>query len=199
MIKQKINLTTILIVCLIISVAASAIFMAKLIGAKLEFPKKQQKIITDNSQVSTPEPVIDNSIKFDVEKAKVGDKIGDMTITKLRGYKSERATADSAFVDFTGRVTITGDVIYNGSQRGEVVCMQNLDYGSQSKMPKMTSQFYVNVSFCFTDLGLAKKLLVKNMDQENQGQAKVIVDNYKIQWFPTEIYNTADLVSVVTP
>ncbi len=195
---MKNSLTVLLVFILVIMLFVAVVSVLKLAGINLEFPEKKQAPTSSNAITSTPEPVVDNTIKFDVEKAKVGEKIGNMTIIKLRGYKSEQATADSAFVDFKGEVTIKGDIIYNNPERqgGELVCVQNLDKDSQGKMPKLTSQFYVSVSFCFNNLDLAKKLLIKNLNKENQGQATVTIDNYKIQWFPVEIYNTADLIAV---
>ena len=94
MIKQKFNLTSLLVFALVIVLLSSAVFMAKLAGIKLGFPEQQQAVVViDNSQLSTPEPIIDGTIKFDVEKAKVGDKLGSMTITKLNGGKSDIPTA----------------------------------------------------------------------------------------------------------
>lgn len=196
MIKQKINLTTFLTVSLIISVAASAIFMAKLIGAKLEFPKKQQKIITDNSQLSIPAPVIDNTIKFDVEKVKIGDKLGNMTVTKLNGIKSETPTINSALVNFKGRTEVTGKIQYHepGGFMAEAVCLGNLNKESLAKMPKMESDTR-EIWFCFNDLEGAKKKRLHTTTE----LVTVLIDNYSIVYYPSEVYNTADLISVITP
>jgi hypothetical protein len=208
MVNQKGNLTIILAAILVVIILSTPLIFSKLTGRPL-FSKltigDEMGVVdfgdpkTFNNKTVQPSPVVDNTIKFDVEKAHVGDKVGDMEIVKLRGYKSDTATNDSAFVDFKGKTTVTGDIMYNlpGGQMGELVCMQNLDAESQAKMPKLSSQSYVTVSFCFDDLENAKKLLVKDVNIENQGVKTVVIDDFKIQWFPIEIYNTAKLISLI--
>jgi len=205
--NERGNLTIALIVVLVLLVVLTSALFSKLAGIKLlsrsdlsnQTKSVSQKDTGDQKNLTPgPSAVIDSTIKFDVEKAKVGDTIGKMTITKLGGYKADKATNNSAFVNFTGQVTITGEVDYShGGELGELVCMKNLDSESQAKMPKLTSQYYVSVSFCFDDLDNAKKLLVKNLNSENQGQATVVIDDYAIDGFPIEGYNTAKLISAV--
>ncbi len=200
MFKRKINLTFVLSLLFTFVLLFLALFISTLVGFEIKIPK--QTVVSDEVKYAlapSPTPFMDDSIKFDVENAKVGDEVGGMKIIKLRGYKEEKATNDSAFVDFSGKVTITGEINYTkpGGFMSEAVCMGNLDKNSQAKMPKLSSQISVPIGFCFNQLELARKLLVKDLTQEGQGQATVTIDNYKIQWYPVEIYNLADLIAVV--
>lgn len=128
---------------------------------------------------------------FDVEKAKIGDKIGNMTITKLSGGKSDTPTANYATVSFSGKETVSGKITYypTGGFMGEAICMDRLSADSLSKIPKMINDTR-DVWFCFNNLDEARE------DLNNLTQATVIINNYTIKYYPTEVYNTADLVAI---
>jgi hypothetical protein len=202
--SQNGNLAIILVIILVVISLFSLTNLNHLFGYKIQLPELQnlrQKILPSQpSEVvkTSPQatPLADNTIKFDVERARVKDQVGTMTITKLRGGRSDNPTSYSALVEFKGKVTLTGDYFYvkPGGLMAEAMCFQNLDEASLAKMPKMTSDTRA-VWFCFNDLGKAKKALIKN-DAET-GPATVVIDNYSIFYIPSEVYNTADLISVV--
>ena len=160
-----------------------------------------EPMLNDQSTNSglAPTPVNDATIKFDVVKAKVGDKVGTMTITRLNGWKAEKPTYSNAGAGFKGQVTITGDVFYNDpeSYGGENVCINNLDDNSLSKMPKMTSETVKNIFICFSNTEYAKSLLGTNLIEGPQGRKTVIIDNYSISFFPVDSYGErAVLISI---
>jgi hypothetical protein len=208
MLSQKGNLTIILIITLAVGILTIPFIFSKITGKPI-FSKITigDKMGTEdlgdpkdiNKKIAQPSTVVDNSIKFDAEKAKIGDKVGTLEIVKISGNKSAQATSDSAIVEFKGKLSITGEILYTqpGGQMGEIVCMNNFDAESQAKLPKLSSQSYVELSFCFDDTKEAKKRLVTDQSNRSQGIKTVMIDNYKLLWFPSEVYNTATLLSVV--
>jgi len=179
----------------------------------LLFSNKAQSLPTQNTQqvmqssptqVPSPPPLPDDT-HFYIEAVKIGDVVGSMKIEKLGGYKSDNASYDNAYVEFSGKETITGEVLYHkpASFGGEKVCMQNLDDASIAKMPKIRSVTVPNppaggrMFFCFTNLELAKKQLVTNTTKDTQGIATITLDKYKMQRFPVDSWDLADFISKV--
>lgn len=195
---QKGHITLVLGAVVLFAIAA-ILFLGQIFGSKEDIPDQkypEARMESAESQYATPSatlPVVDNTIKFDVEKAKVGDKLGGMTIIKLGGSKSNIPTANSAFVQFKGKVEVTGKISYfePGGFMAEAVCLGDLDEDSLAKMPKIISDTRV-VWFCFNDLEAAKKLRLHTETKP----VTVVIDNYLIIYHPSEVYNTADLVEV---
>lgn len=75
----------------------------------------------------------------------------------------------------------------------ESICMTNLDNESLAKMPKMITDTRA-IWFCFTDLEKAKTML--DVTRKETQPATVSIDNYKIVYYPSEVVNTADVLSV---
>lgn len=148
----------------------------------------------NNVILPTPTKTIDNTIKFDVAKSKVGDRIGNMTITNISDVQVDEPP--SAKVNFKGKVVVTGKVRYTNPDGygGESVCMDNLQSDSLAKIPKMTFDTR-DIWFCFNNLDAVKKSLVKSNKENNI--ATVTIDNYSIVYYPREVFNTADFVSIV--
>ena len=194
--KKRSNLTLILICVLTSVVFACVLLFMTIAGVEMKLPdlSGRDEIVTEsNYSPAMPVPIIeDGSIKFDISEASVGGKIGSMRIAKLSGMKSDSATENSAIVNFKGQVEVTGVIQYqDGGFMAEAVCLGDLDQASLSKMPKMASDTRT-VWFCFNDLEEAKKLGL-----HKKSNTTVVIDNYTIVYYPSSVYNTADLVSVI--
>lgn len=133
-------------------------------------------------QPTSPPASQTSSMIFDVTKAKVGDKIGSMTITLISG---------KTVVKFKGPVTITGTYIPQVSDlRSGCPQFRSLDPASLAKIPRISgdnSAFW----FCFDNPDFAKSQL-----GSESKQTTVTIDNYAIDNRQTETVSDANLISV---
>lgn len=143
---------------------------------------------------------ITNANEFTVKNIKVGDKIAGMTVKSIAPYDEEVKTLSlesNAKVRFTGQTTIMGTYYYecpgfegkcsNSEQR---LCFKDLDNISQKKMPTLKDGRNP-IWFCFSNVNEAKNLLVPNT-----GKKTIVIDNYVLNVYPSEVIDTADLISV---
>ncbi len=152
-------------------------------------------LITPESS-PTPTETPDLTIKFDVTKAKLGDKVGAMTIASLNPFISSNIiSSDDAVVKFKGRVTLTGELYHStGGELGDDVFMQNLDPSSLAKMPSMIGDNR-SIWFNFTNPNDVKKIFQNG--QNNTKNVTITIDNYTIVSFLREVVNSATFVSLI--
>jgi hypothetical protein len=148
-------------------------------------------------QASEPvgEVIASESI-FDITDAKVGDVVAGMKIVSIEPFTpGAKIEDDSAIVKFSGKVTITGNYIYNNEDAAFIygeVCMENLDPISISNIPRVHP--HRNVWFCFRNKEYAQSLF---KPQGSYGTTTVVIDNYQVNELGAEIWNTAELVEVI--
>lgn len=133
----------------------------------------------------TPDP----TIKFDIDIVKIGDKVGTMTITKI----DENSKGD--FVSFKGQVVLSGEVYDNPEwASGEIVCIENLDEESLSKLPKINGDDRGSANICFNNMQDVKKIFQNN---EKRKSATILIDNYQINngYFIGALYDNATFIS----
>lgn len=135
---------------------------------------------------------------FDTKEAKPGDKVGGMTIVSLKSLSANNGpiTSKNVSVTFTGQVTLQGEYYQMGPN--EMIterlgaCFGNLDAASEKLMPKLAGETS-RPGFCFSNNETA------DLDfSTGTGKATIIIDNYVLNRLPAEIWDTADLVKVVS-
>ncbi|MDP2812472.1 MAG: hypothetical protein Q8O32_02150 [bacterium] len=129
---------------------------------------------------------------FDVTTAKVGDIVAGMTIKKINPFNSSFSslTVDNAKVVFSGRATISGKYLYN-DMLGQF-CIDNIDANSQIYLPKINGDTR-SASFCFSNKEEANSSLKTYQDSDSM---TVIMDDYTIISYPSEVVNMAKFISV---
>jgi len=132
------------------------------------------------------------SADFDLNTVKVGDQIGSMRIISRVSYGAidkNNYSIDDASIAFIGQVVIKGAYTESRGDR----CIVDLDESSTSKIPRMIGDDR-DIWFCFNESNLVKQEFVKGDDEI----VEIVIDNYVINAYPSEVYNTADLVRVVS-
>ncbi len=143
---------------------------------------------------STPSTTSENNL-FSFAKAKVGDRVAGMTIIEVGHYREDRPdVSPNEKVAFTGKATVTGRVTSHFGEFGgqNEVCLQDLDSTSQSAIPKLDDDAR-EMWFCFTNTDAALLAFPKGAD----ATATVVIDDYVINAYPSEVRNTATYVRQV--
>ncbi len=147
---------------------------------------------------------------INLEKAKVGDKIGKLTIESIMPF-SKKHMQDSAerieeflpfgyenfSIVFTGETLMKGSYQFYGENEPFVfneVCIQVKEAIPMIPIIKINGEIVKSDYFCFSNQELARKLF---FPQGSSGEAEVIVDSYEIVSYPSEVWNIANLVKVV--
>src|SRR5690606_5662483 len=123
------------------------------------------------------------------------EKIGSMSITHL-SVSEEEAPSFGANVQFSGVVTVQGTYHYQPEHEflGNEISFK-VDDESLTQLPKLI-QDERYIWFTFENQEEAITLLDISEQEKSEGEATVIIDNYKINYAPTEIWNTATLIQV---
>jgi hypothetical protein len=147
-----------------------------------------------SASASSPSPAdLALTPQFDPLSLKPGDQIGNLAILSISAATGNSISAADYSVIFSGRITVTGK--YGSSLEGafpDTVCFDSLDNDSLSLIPRFPSDIRT-IRFCFDNQKLAQQLLGPI---GKSGQAAITIDNYTINFAPTEIYNTATLIKV---
>ena len=153
---------------------------------------QQNQAVSQSSNIPTNE--------FDLNKIKIGDKIVGMTVRSILPYDESAKSlplASNVKIQFKGQVTITGIYYYECpgfegkcSEDKERLCFKDLDEVSQKKMPILKNGRNP-IWFCFANVNEAKNLLTPNT-----GNKSVLIDNYTLNVYPSEVIDTADLIKV---
>jgi len=139
------------------------------------------------------------SNKFDLKGIKVGDIVTGMTVTSVVPYDAEHGaiSEDNYKIQFSGQATITGNYqIYAPNDGGmgitsDDVCVIEVNEQTVANLPKEKSDNR-GVWFCFTNPADAKSALGSEPGTKT---ATMVVDEYKINYYPSEVYNTAKFIS----
>lgn len=155
-------------------------------------------ITEKNSNEQTEENEQESNI-FSLSAIEVGDSVGSMIVTSIEPYNKKYRQGvpptplsdTNAAIAFKGDVELTGTYYYttNGIPSDEY-CFSGLDEVSLTRLPQLDTD-QRSVWFCFTNEDKAQELLGKN-----RGTVTITVNAYEIQSFPSEVWNTATLVSV---
>lgn len=142
---------------------------------------------------------------FEIERIQQGDKIQDMMLVKKVPYKSEFTdklpVSSNITMHFKGQVQITGNYSFSGPMGSETledleglidVCMSEIDEQSLNKLPRPTVKSN-DTWFCFDNRGYA---IEKLGPVGNKGRTTVLIDNYTINRFPSEVGDTATLLQI---
>ncbi len=137
---------------------------------------------------------------FDVSKAKVGDKVGGMTIQSMKPFDAKRGNLSptNASVMFSGEAQVTGE--YYSSNDPNVpyanICFDKLDAGSVQVLPRMLRDDR-DVLLCFA----VNDTLANNAlgPLGSKGTATIVINDYWINnLVPSEVMNLAKLVKVIS-
>jgi hypothetical protein len=159
---------------------------------------------TTGSPSPTPTPSPSASAtpanKFDVTKAKVGDKVAGMTIKTIEPYDKTKGnlSGDNAKVTFTGEATVTGNYAYDsetGLSLKDPVCIHTLDASSADKIPMLSTDTDNYTAFCFSNQETAKP---KFAPVGSKGVATVVIKNFILNMSPSGTVNTAEFVKLIT-
>jgi hypothetical protein len=137
---------------------------------------------------------------FTLTDIKIGDKIAGMTVQSITPYDEGVKTLpleSNAKVRFTGQTNVAGTYYYECpgfegkcNKNEQRLCLKDLDEASQKKMPRIKNG-RDPIWFCFSNADEAKKLLAPNTGKES-----VLIDNYILNVYPSEVIDTADLIKV---
>lgn len=166
---------------------------------------------TDSARIDEDAGEEPNVFRFsDVQP---GDKVAELTVTSVGPVDESSGARDpldsdapipNASVRFSGQVVVTGYYTavsearqreladeagyYNPSHR---VCMREIDKDSAARLPQMAGDSR-SLSFCFRNIDEAAAAL----GEDTEGKATVVIDDYTINVFPSEVTNYARLVEV---
>lgn len=134
---------------------------------------------------------------FGFNNAKAGDKVGSMTIEAIGQYSPNTTNvAPNYRIEFSGQEIVSGRV---RSQVGEfsgsaAVCMSDFDPNSLERIPRLVDDTRIAV-ICFMNVAEALALFPEGTEQA----ATVIMDNYIINSYPSEVLNTASVIRKYSP
>ena len=139
---------------------------------------------------------------FEIEQIQQGDKVRDMVLVKKSPYDSEITdkipVSSNLTMQFKGQVQITGNHFFSGSMGAETiedldeVCMSELDEQSLNRLPRPNGKSN-DTWFCFDNSDYAFKQFGPI---GSKGRATVVIDNYTINIFPSEVHDAASLIRV---
>lgn len=160
-------------------------------------PHENSSETTSDTGTETNESVTQISNLFDARKIETGNTIVGMKVKAVEVKPNLNPGNEdnySARVEFEGKTQILGTYKINKDDE----FLDNLvsfipDEESAAKLPKLSHDTrYVWFVFENTD-----KSLATFKTQGNEELATIIIDNYIINYAPTEVYNTAILIELV--
>lgn len=142
---------------------------------------------------AAPEPA--NNV-FQLATLQVGDTVAGMTVKSITGYGDGSAdpgppTIHDVRIEFEGRATVTGTYTYHLPEDeflGNAVCI-DVDETSQHLLPRMAGDERY-LWFCFENEDEAQAAF----GEPGFGTATVVIDNYTIIHYPSEVWNMATLI-----
>ena len=139
---------------------------------------------------------------FEIEQIQQRDKVRDMVLVKKAPYDSENTdkipVSSNITMHFKGQVQITGNYFFSGPMGAETVedldavCMSELDEQSLNRLPRPTSKSN-DTWFCFDNSDYAFEQFGPI---GSKGRATIVIDNYTINIFPSEVHDAASLIRV---
>ncbi|MBT9259711.1 MAG: hypothetical protein KM310_08155 [Clostridiales bacterium] len=142
-----------------------------------------------------PSPRTDPSNVVPAKDLRPGDTVAGLTVTEVSYYEEQPESGTfGAVVSFAGEVTVTGRYVHQPLENefsGGEVCM-DVDSSTEDRLPRLEGDNR-SLWFCFTNRDEAAAYLAP----DGIGEATVVIDDYTIDYRPTETWNRATLVKVV--
>lgn len=144
--------------------------------------------------IDEDDPRDQGDVVFSIYDIEVGDVIAGMEVVAIESASGDDAghrDPHDAIIRFTGRKTISGRYTYfppNDEFLANIVCMFIGD-GVAAGLPQMAEDERTT-SFCFANEDVAQAAF----REPSAGTATVIIDDYTIVYYPSEVWNTATLV-----
>ena len=159
-----------------------------------------------NSSVPTLDPSKQpafgsDDLKFDINQIKVGESFyGEMIVKSIEPFSVgySELSKDNFRITFSGQATLSGSYyIRDGTEMGiggKYVTFTP-DESSFSRLPRerYAGEFGYAKSFTLNNYEKAVELLMPN---GKKGTATIVIDNYTLVGYPSEISNSADLIEV---
>lgn len=130
---------------------------------------------------------------FDPAQLEVGEEVLGLRVTDVD--VREETEIYAARVRFSGQVTVSGLVRVHDEDPfiGNGICMVEVDRDAVRRLPRMERDER-RTWFCFSNRGTASDMFGP---PGSERRATVVIDDYEIEYAPTESWNTARLVEVV--
>ncbi len=163
-------------------------------------PPTQQNMAKVTHAISTtsPTPTQANEVNiFQLEQAKVGATINGLKVKSVGPYKENINIKPNSKIVFEGKITLTGQYIQSGPSAVvpiTEVCFEKLEPSSEVLLPKLSDDTRATW-FCFNNPDNALQKL--KVGEQNNNRT-IEIENYTINHYPSEVYNTADLVRVTS-
>lgn len=137
--------------------------------------------------------------EFDPAVIRVGDVVAGMTVTSV-DYRNDGQII-TAHIEFRGQVTLRGHFTHTGSDpdagftaASHKVFIHDLDEASLARLPHMIGDPR-SVGFALAN---AEDVAKDAFGPEGAGgQATIVIDSYRINFEPTEAFDTATLLKVI--
>ncbi len=142
---------------------------------------------------------------FDLNSIQVGDKYADMTVVAIGKFSDNPnlpPEQPNVKINFSGPTQL--DMVYDYIQTSmfsgsDMLCFKPMGQESIEKLP-IAKEDQVNAGFCLisgSDEMAAAKIMLGLGDKDESGAATLIIDNYEYVSFPSEVFNTARIISLV--
>ena len=134
------------------------------------------------------------SVLFDARKVKIGQQLSEMKIN-LISIPNPAEDNYSATVAFSGRTEVSGKYKHQSNDEllGNEISFV-VDETSQYKLPKLTHDKRY-LWFCIANHDEAERAFGP---PGSEGKATVAIDNYTINYQPSDVYNMADLIEILS-
>lgn len=184
----------------------TGIIICVIIIAGLIYYKLNQQANNQEKYGEPEQAQIDNSSNIlDLSSVKIGDKIGTMTVESIIPY-SESSTpplaenlplsTSNVKIVFSGQATLSGEYTYEYSPLEGSYRLSFKVSNDRDKLPIIKDSEERKEVLCwFSNQGEALKLLGITKDVEKKGNATIIVKNYVINRYPSEVTDMFELMS----
>lgn len=170
--------------------------LEKQIDEKSTTSKTSAATKTNNLETLSP-------VTLDPLSAKIGDKFGGMTLATLSSIPADQGNPlGNTTATFSGSVTVKVKYTYTApgepSMFGEFIQFEVEDKDSLLKIPVLKNDTRM-VWFAptpNTEIARLKPLLGLGTTGST-GSATLTINNYRIVYAPTEVFNTASIINVV--
>lgn len=128
---------------------------------------------------------------------KINNRVGDMVVTSIQPYSTSTDIdlESNHIISFKGPIEITGQFFQFGQNAMVAdrigVCFRKLDDLSLKIVPMEKEK---EPWFCFSN----SKLADQEFGTTNSGTATIIIDDYNLVYYPSEVFNTAKLIKVIS-
>ncbi|MBJ6362371.1 hypothetical protein ACFOQM_13875 [Paenibacillus sp. GCM10012307] len=131
---------------------------------------------------------------FDGTKLKVGDVIVGLTAVETNFQQTDIDNPNEVYgsATFSGEVELTGTYMIDPSSSSGFTVSFYPDADSSGKIPRLKNDTR-NSWFAINNVEDAQKLLLAD---KGTGKATIVIENYNIQYRPSDVFNTASLIQV---